>query len=218
MLRLLNDLRHTFLKDNDKGLPNTQLAQGTLDPMPAQNPSAASILHKSSSVSPGNTVSQSNDIPKNILAFRLITKTLARIPQTQPFPSIDNLRDCNKQWTDDDRREVKISDAFAHLAVAEHDVVAIATNRSSPHHSLQEDPTLGIIACTNLSSYSEGPMKSPNTPLKFFYKVWNIIFAKNAQRSDPPRSYPTITLPDEPIDFKNFESLNAYMNNLEANW
>ena len=196
----------------------------TLDPTgrPAtRNPSAASILHKSSST-------QSNDIPRNILAFRLITKTLAQIPQTEPFASIDNLRDNGKdsasksEWKDEDRQEVKISDAFAHLAIAEHDVVAIATNRNSSHRSLEEDPTLGIIACTTPSppSNSEGLMNATHntTSLNFFKKAWNIIFAKNAQKKDPGCPHPIITLPDEPIDFKKYESLNAYMKNLEKNW
>lgn len=103
-------------KDPDKEFQNSesQLVQGTLDPAQV----------RLTSVSPSNTVPQTKVIPKNILAFRLITKTLSGIPQTQTFTSIDNLGD-NNRWTAEDRQEVNISDAFAHLAVAEHDVVAI---------------------------------------------------------------------------------------------
>lgn len=156
-------------------------------------------------------------IPKNILAFRLITKTLARIPQTQPFTSIDNLEDYNNLWSDGDRSEVKISDAFGHLAVAEHDVVAIATNRASPYRT---DPTLGVMACTTLSNNSVDLKKAKPkvSSSRFLDKVWNVIFAKNAQEEDPPCLYPIIALPEEPSNFSSFQSLKAYMENLETNW
>lgn len=60
---------------------------------------------------------------------------------------------------------------------------------------------------------------APNIkPLKMLEKVWNLMFAKNPQVEDPPCVYPTIVLPEEPKDFSNFGSLNAYMYNLEENW
>jgi hypothetical protein len=167
---------------------------------------------KSSSVRPGNTVSQPNVIPRNILAFRLITKMLHRIPQTQPFVSMDNLRD-NNEWMSEDRREVRVSDAFAHLAIAEHGTVAIATNRCS----LEGPPNLSIIACATLPSVSEGSMK-PTPNVGFLDKMWNIMLAKNARYDDPISLYPVIVTPVEPNDFSNFQSLNDYMKNLEENW
>jgi hypothetical protein len=224
--RLVTGLQRALSKDNED-VQNAELQQGTLDP--SLNPSATTshIPHKSSSVSPDSrgTVSQSNDIPKNILAFRLITKMLQWIPQTNPFVSTDNLGDDNN-WMSSDRQEVRISDAFAHLAIAEHGCVAIATNRqirhsseSEPDLTLKEPKNLGIIACATPSGItsSEGSMKAtPN--IGFFDKMWNIMLTKNARNDDPICLQPLIITSDEPSDFSNFPSLNAYMKNLEENW
>jgi hypothetical protein len=119
---------------------------------------------------------------------------------------LDNLSDNNK-WMSEDRKEVRISDAFAHLAIAEHGTVAIATNRHSSHLTSEGPTNLGIIACANLPpGVSEGS-KKPNESL-----------AKNARYDDPLRSYPAIITPVEPGDFSKFPSLNDYMKNLEENW
>lgn len=219
--RLVNGFHRTLSKDNDNGVQNAELVQGTLNPTPNQlattfPQSSHSVSPKSSSVSPSNTVSQSNVIPKNILAFRLITKMLYRIPHTQPFISIDNLGG-NNNWMSQDRQEVKISDAFAHLAITEHGTAAIATNHCSSNLTLEEPANLSIIACTTLSSISEGSMKAtPN--VSFLGKMWNIMLAKNARNDDPKCLHPTIIPPDEPSNFSNFRDLNAYMKNLEENW
>lgn len=151
---------------------------------------------------------------RKLLAFKLITKTLSRIPQTDPYLPIDNLKSNNK-WSDHERKEVKISDALAHLAVVEHDVVAIATNYNSPPDLSNETPTLDIIAAT--TSNSEGPMKAtPSTGLLEF--LWNFIVARNPQKGDLLSVHPYITSPTEPNDFKNFGTLNEYVTNLAADW
>lgn len=205
---------------------NTEPGQGTLrfdstlnlTRKPLATVTTAPPSLKSGSVPPGKTVSQPNAsvLPKNLLAFRLITKMLQRIPQTQPFVSMDNLGD-NNNWKTEDRQEVKISDAFAHLAVAEHGTVAIATNRYSSHRTLEGPPNLSIIACATLPSVSEGSMKT--TPkVSILDKVWNIMVAKNARYNEPVCLFPTIITPVEPSGFSNFRSMNDYMKNLEENW
>ena len=142
---------------------------------------------------------------------------LHRIPQTQLFVSIDNLRD-NNEWMSEDRQEVRISDAFAHLAIAEHGTVAIATNRCSSHNALEGPPRLGIICATSsLPGVSEGSMKPPSN-VGILDKVWKIVLAKNARYAKPFRSHPVIITPVEPSDFCNFQSLNDYMNNLVEHW
>jgi hypothetical protein len=184
---------------------NTEPVQGTLrfDPGPtltqnsSRNPLATGTTApgplKSSSVPPHNTVSQPNAsvIPKNLLAFRLITKMLQLIPQTQPFVSMDNLGDDNN-WKSEDCQEVRISDAFAHLAIFEYGTVAIATNRYSSHSTL-EPQNLSIIACASVPE-SEGS-KEPTPKVSILDKVWNIMFAKNARKEEPVSSFPTIITP-----------------------
>jgi hypothetical protein len=164
---------------------------------------------KSSSAPPANTASKPDDliIPKNILAFRLITKLLQKIPQTQPFVSKDNLEDNN--WEKEDRQEVRISNAFAHLAISDHGTIAIATNRYSTPSSL------GIMACATLNLHHDTPTPRPDS---FFKKVWKILVTKNARYDDPPSSNPTIETPVQPSEYSKFENLNAYMKNLEENW
>jgi len=65
----------------------------------------------------------------------------------------------NNKWMSEDRKEVRISDAFAHLAIAEHGTVTIATNRHSSHLTLEGPTNLGIIACANLPPWCFGGLK-----------------------------------------------------------
>lgn len=65
-------------------------------------------------------------IPENILAFRTITTLLAQLPRATQLKRIDYLDDHIQSSSK--RRILKISDAFAHLAAAEHGVTAVTTN------------------------------------------------------------------------------------------
>lgn len=197
-------------RSNGKGVQNThsEPVQGMLDPTPNR------LAPSSTTAPPGNTVSQPDAIPKNILAFRLITKMLRMIPQTQPFVSKDNLRD-NNDWSGEEIQEVRILNAFAHLAIADHGTVAIATNRYS---TLEGPSNLGIMACTSTPNSTGGSMEPPPDSIISKFKFWNVMLAKNARYKDPLCSYPVIKTPVEPSDFSNFQSLNSYMKNLEENW
>jgi len=65
-------------------------------------------------------------IPENIQKFKTITTLLAHLPRTIPSIPTDNLED--PKWAESHiRRELKILDAFAQLAVSQHDVVVVST-------------------------------------------------------------------------------------------
>lgn len=98
----------------------------------------------------------SSIIPQNILAFRFITQALSMIGLlSQPFKAIDNFSSRSFQaaeWSSRERREVKICDAFAHLAAAEYNIVAISTNW---HQAYGRHSTLGVMA-------AEVPLPGPD--------------------------------------------------------
>ncbi|KJA24847.1 hypothetical protein HYPSUDRAFT_200120 [Hypholoma sublateritium FD-334 SS-4] len=175
-----------------------------------------------------NITSQSNAIPVPILAFRLITRMLAIIPQSSdpPFPAVDNFANSIAQatWTTNERRELRISNAFAHLAVAEHDVVAISTNHAAFHRTTDQNfPTpdtnksLGIMACSTLQSDNIKKPTDTNTP-GVLNRIYDILFARNDEKSEPHEPVPSVVSPQQPADFKPDDGLPAYMKNLETTW
>src|SRR5277367_3519496 len=99
---------------------------------------------------------QPNDIPRNILAFHTITTILARIQQEQPFKISLN----NSKISGGQQRELKISNAFANLAVTNYDVVAVAT--------VQSPDELNIVACSSDSSDESPPSPSGPSPSRFW--------------------------------------------------
>ncbi|KAF8952139.1 hypothetical protein BDZ97DRAFT_1745881 [Flammula alnicola] len=171
-----------------------------------------SIFHSPDKPDKGDTASTSNGIPANILAFRTITTILAQLPRSTPIEAIDNLED---QTTDPDaRQELRISDAFAHLAVGEHDVAALTTNRSSP-----DSTELRVVACTNDKSL---PISSTAAPTNLIAKfnVWYLMLTRNFSRDEAETSsatYPTIISPSEPNDLGERNAF-AYMVGLELCW
>ena len=76
-------------------------------------------------------------IPKNILAFRTITKLLSLIQQERAFQALQPRSEDNR------RLELKLINALATVAVIEHEVVAVVTKHFSP----QTPDTLEITAC-----------------------------------------------------------------------
>ncbi|KAF8804889.1 hypothetical protein BYT27DRAFT_7213579 [Phlegmacium glaucopus] len=121
------------------------------------------------------------DIPRNILAFRTITKLLSQIQQERAFevytPAI---------LSPEDRLELKLSNAFSTLAVIEHEVVAIVTKRTAV--------TLKIVASTQTST-NEEPLVIPS-PSGFVSQVWHLLVTQNYRRGDPQP--PTLPI-GEPI-------------------
>ena len=91
-------------------------ASGTSEP--SRDPDVSRIA------SANNTTPETVLIPDSILAFRTISLLLS---QLQNCPKLTYVPCTLSQ---EEEKEVKIGDAFAHLAVVNHDVVAIATQRS----------------------------------------------------------------------------------------
>ena len=108
-----------------------------------------------------------NDIPRNILAFRTITTMLGLIQQERPF-KISDLK-----IPAEHDRELKITSALANVAVAQHEIVAVATV-----HSAEE---LEVIACTQSSSDKPSPSQSAivRQPPR-----WRFLFTKNPRRDE----------------------------------
>jgi hypothetical protein len=110
-----------------------------------------------------------NNIPRNILAFRTITTILAGIQQERPFKF--SMKDSEISPAQKD--QLKISNALANLAVAEHDIVAVTTVLSPEE--------LNVIACRNSDSNDESPSSSSPNGL---FQYWKLFFTKNPRRDE----------------------------------
>jgi hypothetical protein len=127
--------------------------------------------------------SRSNDdIPRNILAFRTITTMLASIQQGQPFKFSLN----DSKLSAAQQQELKISNALANLAIADHEIVAVAT--------AQRAEELSVFACSPSESNDKSPppkpllAPQPDSWLKF-------IVSKNPRKDDKredSKDYPLI--------------------------
>lgn len=187
---------------------------------------SASVLQNSSGtgdLSPDDIASEStsNGIPVNILAFRTITTILGQLPRTIPIEPIDNLED--HITIAEDRQEIKIYDAFAHLAAAENDVTALTTtNRSTPNGT-----KLSIMTCTQANSdiqVGEGdtlPLPSMPEKVKAKLNVWSLMVTRNFRRDDVETSsgtpHPIIISSSEPVDLGGRKAYD-YMVGLEQHW
>ena len=158
------------------------------------------------------SIPSDGDIPENILVFRTITTLLSSLPRTAPFTPIDNLQD--PKWKNKHtRQELKISDAFAQLAVSEYDVVAVSTVRGGP--------VLDLLTCANQGT-TQTPAKAPSPSLldqisKLAKKGWQFLVTRNDRSSDPATfssgKYPTIIAAQKPEDI-NGRTAYQYMKDL----
>jgi hypothetical protein len=125
---------------------------------------------------PSTTLShpRPNDIPRDILAFRTITTILARIQQERPF----KISLTDSEILPAQQKELKISNALANLAVANHDVVAVAT--------VQSPEELNVVACPRSDSVDQSPPSpSPNASSRFWnLSDWKLIFSRNPRNDD----------------------------------
>ena len=120
---------------------------------------------------PSPSPSRSNDdIPRNILAFRTITTMLASIQQGRPFKFSLN----DSKLSAAQQQELKISNALANLAIADHEVVAVATAHAEE---------LSVIACSPSESNDKSPLSKPLlAPLS---DSWlKFIISKNPRKDD----------------------------------
>ncbi|CAA7258811.1 unnamed protein product [Cyclocybe aegerita] len=93
--------------------------------------------------------SPSGYIPRNILAFRTITKLLSML-QKEPVLPVEDV----KLQEHTQHLELKLTSTFATLAVIEHEIVAVA-------HTIDSE-TLGLIACN--FRHSDKDPKAPVLP------------------------------------------------------
>lgn len=85
-------------------------------------------------------------VPDEILAFKTATLILSQLRNTQQLPYDE------PDISPPESREVRIADAFAHIAVANHDIISISTHRTPS--------SMEVVASTTLSE--TGPI--PNAP------------------------------------------------------
>ncbi len=157
---------------------------------------------------PASTVSMPDDIPENILVFRTMTTLLAHLPRTVPIAPIDNLQEPTWQ-TKQTRQELKISDAFAQLAVSQHDVVAVSTFRGR-----------GLDLVTSTDQDATETQAESTSVLDKIVKAWQFLITRNDRPADSATSsgeYPTVIPSQEPPDL-NGRTAYEYMKDLEALW
>lgn len=129
----------------------------------------------------------SNDkIPGNILAFRTITKLLGTIQQDRE-PEVELWQ---SELTEAEIVELKISDAFATIAVTEHEVVAVTTNQRIHPKTLQ------VVASIQPSDDNSSPPTQASTSAASECPIWTFTF--NTRWSDED---PTTSLTAEPTIF-----------------
>jgi hypothetical protein len=175
-----------FRNNNDSPLSDVQ-AQPTMQ----------GILKNSdpSPDTPGTPLPTSppKDIPRNILAFRTITKLLSHIQQEQAFQvSWDNPLPANDE-------ELKLSTAFATIAVIDHEIVAVVTK-----HTCEK---IQVVLT------SQTPIKEPKRG------IWGFLIAQNPRLKDAPltsTNEPTISSADDAgilpgIDLNDDEILKTWV-------
>jgi hypothetical protein len=149
----------------------------------------SNLFGGNSSIPPSNTHNTPNDntpnspyeLPKNILAFRTITTLLAKIQQENPptyFNALDGLAE------DGDKETLRLSAAFANLAVTKDAIVAVATNLSGTN--------LQVVACTNSEDANDS--EQLNHPPSSRARIWKLLFTPNPRKDDPPLDIQHITI------------------------
>lgn len=154
--------------------------------------------------------SSSNDVPRNILAFRTITAILAQLQPKQEFKDSESYR--QPELSPMDRQAVRISDALANLAITEHDVVALATERTS------RNLTVLAYASTIPKEETTPNKESPKEERPFLFRF---LFTKNFRRKEtapiPSITYPIIVDAMKPEGMGSL-MLPEYLENLEGGW
>jgi hypothetical protein len=87
---------------------------------------APGLLRKMSQILLSSPLPTSTDIPRNILAFRTITKLLAKIQQDQSFQVSS---ECKLSPGSSEHQELLICNAFATISNMHNDVVAVVTKQ-----------------------------------------------------------------------------------------
>lgn len=150
---------------------------------------------------------------KCLEAFRLITKILGDSPGFEPLPI--NASDTQEEPEHDVRQELRLMDAFARLAIYQHDVVAVVSAIPSRKESIgpvtsrrEVDPPMKAEASSSKSTLDELP------------QTWNLVFARNdssEKESHSGKAAPVIIDVKQPADFQG-GNIVEYLSHLEKNW
>lgn len=154
---------------------------------------------------------------RKIQGFQTITTFLGQIQCQAPFKPYDFLKD--QHVTQKHRDEIQLCDSFAHLAVIQHDVVALATNRNNTQ--------LEIVACTSTSAEKDKgtpPDDSQKPPSNLFKNCLSFFYTRNTRfyenMSTPVTTLPSIIEAKAPAGYPEnpgSETLYQYLNDLEEN-
>ena len=174
--------------------------------MPFKNPFNKHKPSGEGEKSPNGLDITSTPIPENILAFRTITTLLAQIPRATQLESIDYLED--KITDRPNRRILKISDAFAHIAAGQHDVTAVTTNHTVHSTDLQVLVTVPSV-----------PASLPSTQPNGLLSQLSFMWTRNDRRQESPSEtlYPDIISSSPPHDLGQ-RSAGDYLHALDENW
>jgi hypothetical protein len=181
-----------------------------------------------------STVSSTPSIPdytpspllqKKLFAFRTITTLLSCIQAEASFKRYKF--GTNPHVPRNLREEVLLCDALAHLAIIDHEVIALTTNHRSNQNELE------IMAChppvdTNLPDEKDRP-SSPGMFEKVLtcLETWQFVFTRNTRKKErnkvPLAEYPSIDKVERPSDYPNLsndrqQTLFDYLDALEHNW
>lgn len=118
----------------------------------------------------------SDNIPENILAFRTITKLLNRIQQDRETKIVQTQLDPAQIV------ELRISDAFATVAVTDFEVVAVATNRRMHPDILQA--AVAIQPSDSRFFVTHSPSTSPSSECP----IWTFVFNTRWSNEEPGAS------------------------------
>jgi hypothetical protein len=108
------------------------------------------------------------------------------------------------------RREVRISDAMAHLAIINNEVIALATEYS--------EDEMTVMACTSTPEDPPELAKQPES-MSYVDQIKSYLFMKNPRRDDPPTdpvvTHPTIISAMPPEDMGS-QTLPEYIRKLNG--
>lgn len=153
-------------------------------------------------------------IPRYILAFRTISLLLSQL-QNRATPTY-----VPRSLSQEEEKEVKIGDAFAHLAVTKHDIVAIATQRSRT--------MIEVTAVSEGTSEGGEETSNPDTTseqvqgYRILDRVYQFFFTKNPQFKERDvgminkQPFPAIVT-TTPILLGD-QTIEAYLDTLQGAW
>ena len=193
----LHKVKSVPLLNRFSGWINSKKGSKGLVDKSSRNYAEGPSTQKNTSSPPPDDLS-SGDLPRNILAFRTIMKLLHNI-QDRDF-EITQSEESYKKLRSAEVAELKISNAFATVAVTTHQVVAVATNQCIHPKMLK---VVASIQSFDDNHYTAPPPSKGSTRK---CPVWT--FTTNSRWSE--RSDPDVPLTAEPAmcDAKTMADIN----------